>query len=602
MGGVLLIAAAPLLADQKPWTEIRSPHFVVLTNGTAGDGRRVAKEFEQMRGVFAAAFPNMRLETSAPLLIFAPRDGHSMMELTPSQWKGHSPNIAGNFRPGWEKSFAMVRLDADRPGSYQVVYHEYVHSLLHANFRWLPTWLNEGLAEFYGSSRFEDSKIYVGALGDRTGRVRNALLIPIEKLISENPYKEYRGDDRMIDRFYGESELLVHYFMFGEGMERGAKLSQFYSKLQQGKDQKSAFQESFGDFKSVEKNFYHYIQSFQFGSAVMNNPGQLSPQDFAVRELSVAETETAIAGFRIWAHDIQDAREITEQALKSGPQVAEAHEYQGFVLLGEGKDAEAAAEFARAHELDERNYLALYFKIILSPLFGSNADADQAAFREAMLQVVKLNPKFAPAFVELAMLYIRWGEFDNALSNARTAENLEPSRAGYHLLVAKILERMGKGPQAAKIAQYVAERWTGPDHDEAVELWNRILAADRPAGVALSEEAEHDAQRTEGTIRSVACKDSGRMAALTMERGSKLFTYRVGSGFPSGFSDTVWFGSDHFQMCHHLEGMRAVVFFKPSAEKEFAGDIAKLEIREDLPASPEAKPSKSAAAAPNKNN
>ena len=80
----------------------------------------------------------------------------------------------------------------------------------------------------------------------------------------------------------------------------------------------------------------------------MDRSTQLSPQDFAVRELSVAETETAIAGFRIWEHDLQDAKEMAEQALKNGPQVAEAHEYAGFALFGDGKDAEATAEFARA--------------------------------------------------------------------------------------------------------------------------------------------------------------------------------------------------------------------------------------------------------------
>ena len=28
-------------ASEKPWTEIRSPHFRVLTNGTTPDGRKV---------------------------------------------------------------------------------------------------------------------------------------------------------------------------------------------------------------------------------------------------------------------------------------------------------------------------------------------------------------------------------------------------------------------------------------------------------------------------------------------------------------------------------------------------------------------------------
>jgi hypothetical protein len=72
-------------AGEKPWTEVRSPHFRVLTDGSANEGRRVAREFEQMRAVFAVAFPKMRFETAAPLTIVAPRDDFSMKALTPAQ-------------------------------------------------------------------------------------------------------------------------------------------------------------------------------------------------------------------------------------------------------------------------------------------------------------------------------------------------------------------------------------------------------------------------------------------------------------------------------------------------------------------------------------
>jgi hypothetical protein len=35
--------------------------------------------------------------------------------------------------------------------------------------------------------------------------------------------------------------------------------------------------------------------------------------------------------------------------------------------------------------------------------------------------------------------------------------------------------------------------------------------------------------------------------------------------------------------------MRVIVQYKPSQKKEFAGDIAKLEVRDDLPATPSKK-------------
>src|SRR6202166_3436859 len=182
--------AASTFAGEKPLTEVRSPNFRVLTNGNEHDARRIALEFEQMRAVFAIEFPKMRLSTGAPLLIFAVQTENDMKSLAPALWKNHKgPLPAGLFEHGWEKQFAIVRIDQDVPGRYNVVYHEYVHSLLHANFRWLPTWLDEGLAEFYGNTRFEESKMYVGAPSPRLRRLQGVTLIRLDELISENPWR-----------------------------------------------------------------------------------------------------------------------------------------------------------------------------------------------------------------------------------------------------------------------------------------------------------------------------------------------------------------------------------------------------------------------------
>jgi hypothetical protein len=103
-------------AGEKPWTEVRSPDFRILTDGTASEGRRVAREFEQMRAVFAIAFPKMRLETGAPLIIFAPRDDFSMKALAPAQWKPTDSRFAALFRLRvlLDSDAAMVRAEFAR--------------------------------------------------------------------------------------------------------------------------------------------------------------------------------------------------------------------------------------------------------------------------------------------------------------------------------------------------------------------------------------------------------------------------------------------------------------------------------------------------------
>jgi hypothetical protein len=158
-----LLACLSASAGERSWVEVRSPHFRVISDGNDNDARRVAREFEQMRAVFSSGFPGFQLDSGAPLMVLAPRDESSMKALAPEFWKRKGAKPAGFFRHGWEKQFAVVQLDDVRPGAYQVVYHEYAHSLLHMNFHWIPLWLDEGLADFYGSTRFEQSRTLVGA-------------------------------------------------------------------------------------------------------------------------------------------------------------------------------------------------------------------------------------------------------------------------------------------------------------------------------------------------------------------------------------------------------------------------------------------------------
>lgn len=93
--------------------------------------------------------------------------------------------------------------------------------------------------------------------------------------------------------------------------------------------------------------------------------------------------------------------------------------------------------------------------------------------------MVAINPRFAPAYVELAKLDLGRGDGGAALKMAQKAEGLEPFRSGYRVMTVEILLRTGHPAGASARAAYVANRWGGPDHDEAMELWNSIPAAKR---------------------------------------------------------------------------------------------------------------------------
>jgi hypothetical protein len=51
-----VLSVLPAHAEQKPWTEVKSPQFRVITDASERDARDVAAEFEQMRYVFCEPF------------------------------------------------------------------------------------------------------------------------------------------------------------------------------------------------------------------------------------------------------------------------------------------------------------------------------------------------------------------------------------------------------------------------------------------------------------------------------------------------------------------------------------------------------------------
>ena len=276
---------------------------------------------------FATQFPKLRLDSGAPLLVFAASDQSTAESLLPSLKKAKGGEyVAGIYFHGWEKQYAMLRLDHPEVAP---VYHEYVHSILHINIRWLPSWLDEGLAEYYAYTRFQNHKIYVGAPSIRSPLLHNYPLIPIEKLFS--PDSKWQGPLQE-QLFYAESWALVHYMTFGPGMEGGARLSRFFVLIQNGESQDAAFQQVFGDFKEMDKALEKYVDHYAFSAGVFDAPPSIDEKTFPTRTLTPADADAQLAAFHIWTHDVEGALPLAQQAINADPKLGIAHEDMGYVL------------------------------------------------------------------------------------------------------------------------------------------------------------------------------------------------------------------------------------------------------------------------------
>ena len=266
----------------------------------------MAHEFEQLRWVFSTRFPGARVESGAPLLIFAARDEETAKKLDPAVYKRMGGNMAGEFHHGWDKQFALIRLDTfGGDGAKEVVYHEYAHTILHLNSRWLPAWLDEGMAEFYGYTRFEGHKIYLGA---PTVRVRAC--------VAGNPIQSNRLFPSPIalrtyntEFFYAESWALVHFLIYGPGMDGGKKLDQFVpADTATDRSKKGLSAGVWRLWTARQETCSLTCCSPHSPATLLKTAPEIDENTFTVRELSVAETEAELGGFYLWDYNHAAAR------------------------------------------------------------------------------------------------------------------------------------------------------------------------------------------------------------------------------------------------------------------------------------------------------
>jgi Tfp pilus assembly protein PilF len=363
-------------------------------------------------------------------------------------------------------------------------------------------------------------------------------------------------------------------------MEHGKKLAHFYGQIQRGDEQLKVFREIFGDLRALEAALDKYISALAFQSFVIDSSSaDIHEKDFSARKLSRAESDSALAEYRMWNHDVPEALPLVDSAFKGDPNLGLVHEEKAFLAFHNGQDEEAAREFSRAFELDKQRYLSQFFVTMLAAQRQTPQQRD--ALRAALQQTLQINPQFAPAEIQLAILDLADGRDESAYAWSRKAESLEPSRAGYHLLSGEILLRLKKEKDAAELARFVADRWRGPDHNEAVALWNRVPPQSRPPDANVVVETQEQSQTVEGVLRSVTCEEKTKN--IVLDSNGQSLTFHSKGRQLIGIPDTVWYGADHFDLCHHVVGMHAVVRYRPPVGTEYTGDWLSIELRDELP-------------------
>jgi tetratricopeptide (TPR) repeat protein len=491
---LLLLAAAPTLARDKAeaWTEVRSPHFIVLTNSNEKQGRRVADQFERMRSVFHVAFPKLQIDPGSPIIVLAIKDEKEFKALEPQQYlaKG-SLQLGGLFLKAPDKNYVLMRLDAEGEHPYSVVYHEYTHLVLSKSAEWMPLWLNEGLAEFYQNTEINEKDVSLGEpSSDDIRFLRQNRLLPLVTLFTVDNKSPYYHEENKGSIFYAQSWALTHYLRVKDRRDNTARLSQ-YAELLAGKvDAVTAATQAFGDLKQLQGALEAYIQQGSFSYFKMTTTTEVDDSAFQSQAMTPAQADAVRADFLAYNERTADAQALLDQVLREDPNNVSAQETLGFLEVRQGHLEDARKRYAQAVQLDSQSYLAHYYFATIS-MQGTLAPSDEAPVESSLRAAIKLNPSFAPPYDRLAVFLGMHGHnLEEAHMLGLTAVSLDPANVGYRINVANVLMRMRQGKNAVEVLRAAGKLAKTPEEMAAVD--NMLMNAE-----AYAEALEQAQQRNQ---------------------------------------------------------------------------------------------------------
>jgi hypothetical protein len=253
--GVAAASAAPPAKLQARLKEmqfrVQTAHYVLLADVQAVQLKRYGEALEAMYKEYEAGFERLleQRKTKSELFtvaFFAVKSDYD--QFSKEQLGGGAESSIGMFVPN-----ADLLLILDQ-GSFTetcgIVFHEAFHQFMHRYIKDPPTWLNEGLATFYGCARLTSEGVSFSKPPAERWELTRKLIaqrkfMPLAELVSFSQAEFYRQDKVQLAGYseltrqavcYAEAYTLVHLLLSDDGGRE--RVQAYIAALAEEKDKK----------------------------------------------------------------------------------------------------------------------------------------------------------------------------------------------------------------------------------------------------------------------------------------------------------------------------------------------------------------------------
>src|ERR1700678_2032791 len=303
------------------WLEVRTQHFVVLTDTNEKQGRRVAAQLERMRSLFHLLLPSASDSPGSPIIVLALKDKRAFQAVEPEAYlaKGQA-DLAGLFMRAPDKNYILLRLDAQGDHPYAAVYHEYTHFMLRNAGEWIPLWLNEGLAEFYQNTDIQEKEVRVGqASNDDILYLRQNQLMPLTTLFRVDYTSPYYHEEQKGSVFYAESWALTHMISISDAQKGTSRLQDYANLLVRKQDPVTDAQQAFGDLNQLQGSLSTYVSQLRFMEFKINKAIPVNESTFQLRPIPATDANAIRADVLVYNQRTRDAQVLIDEVLRDDP-------------------------------------------------------------------------------------------------------------------------------------------------------------------------------------------------------------------------------------------------------------------------------------------
>jgi predicted Zn-dependent protease len=447
----LVVASSRVAVSAKDtWTSVRSKNFLLVGNANEKDIRQVGVRLEQFREVFSRLFTTLNVNSPVPTTVVVFKNDDSYRPFKPNE------SSAGYFQPGPDVNYITLKLGKElrsEQDPFTIIFHEYTHLLVENTSGNVPTWFNEGLAEYYSTfSITDDQKVVMGRpIASHVYLLREKRMLPLRTLFQVDQRSPYYNERDKQSIFYAESWALMHYLILGNDGQRVTQMGKFVELLSAGAAMEPAFQQAFAmSFESMEKELHAYIQRDRYPIITGSFSSKVG-YDAATQSALLTEAEAqAYLGDLLLHSNRAESETYLLRALALDPNLAIANASLGLLRVRQGKPDEARKSLERAVAASSQNYLIHYYYAYAISREGNRdmrtvmgfAPETATKMRAELKRAIQLRPDFPESYSLLAFVnLVTESELDETLELLKRALASSPGRNDLVFMLAQLYMR-----------------------------------------------------------------------------------------------------------------------------------------------------------------